>query len=223
MNKDLSGSGGCRLRFAKHNLALLCFSIFVSIAGATNISTDQKDYWLGSTAIISGKGFTAGENVQVQVLHADGRVDTNADHYPWLVTADASGTFTTSWCVCDTDNEGSTLIVTAMGLASGLQASTTFTDSGVDFSQYINGNYGTNDSAWVGGAINANKAFYAEGMCVPQRLFLLGLSPSTNNTHTLQLKVLATKGGVHAYDFLTSWEQAVLTANFIDPTFTLMG
>src|SRR2546427_736312 len=100
-------------------------------------------------AIISGRGFSAGENVQVQVLHADGRVDTNADHYPWLVSVDASGSFTTSWCVCDTDHQASTLIVTATGLDSGLQASTSFADSGIDFSQYVNGNYGTNDSSWV--------------------------------------------------------------------------
>src|SRR5205823_12022197 len=131
--------------------------------------------------------------------------------------ADASGGFTTSWCVCDSDNESSTLIVTAMGLVSGLQASAGFADSGIDFSQYVNGNYGTNDSSWIGGAINANKAFYAEGMCVPQRLFLIGISATASNLHTLQLKVLATKGNAHAYDFLTSWEQSVLAANFTGP------
>src|SRR5437879_4512506 len=135
MNKDLSGSDRCRLLFAKHSAALLCFSVFVSIAGAASISTDQKDYWLGSTAIITGSGFSAGENVQVQVLHADGRVDTNADHYPWVVSADGSGSFTTRWCVCDTDNESSTLRVTATGRDAGVQASTSCSDSGITLSE----------------------------------------------------------------------------------------
>src|SRR5438094_3551006 len=125
MNKESGSSHRCRLPLTKFSwqsdllrrikfglrvTIFSCVSTLALIAGAATISTDQKDYWLGSTAIITGSGFSAGENIQVQVSHDDGRVDTNADHDPWLVTADGKGAFTTSWCVCDTDNEGSRLI-----------------------------------------------------------------------------------------------------------------
>src|SRR5947207_2622357 len=101
MNKESGSSYRCRFALPKHSrsykrlaarvVILIGLSIFGLAAGAATISTDKKDYFLGSTAIITGSGFAAGESVQVQVLHADDRVDTNADHEPWLVTADPGG------------------------------------------------------------------------------------------------------------------------------------
>src|SRR6266436_8284192 len=192
-------------------LASLVILGVVSAATAATVTTDRSDYPLGSTAIITGSGFASGESVQVQAVHADGRVDTDADHNPWQVIADTNGNFTTSWCVCEADDLDSTLVVTAIGISSGSTASATFTDGGatVDFSQYVNGNLGTNDASWVSGSINANKAFYTEGMCVPQRLFLLGISGNSSNTHVMQFQVLATKSGDHALDFMTTWDAAI--------------
>src|SRR5258707_13288188 len=218
------------LRLCSFTLPTACvFALFLASLGFCSraygapLSTDQLDYGLGSTAFITGNGFTAGETVQVQVLHTDGTPNNAPDHDPWLVVADDSGNFLTEWCVCQIDDVGSTLQVTATGLTSTLTADATFTDSpiGIDFSQYVNGNAGTNDSSWVGGAINGNKAFYAEGMCVPQRLILTGLA-GTN--HVLSFQVLASKGGFHAYDFLTSWPEAVSASDLlVAPGLTLMA
>jgi hypothetical protein len=99
-----------------------------SLAAAV-VTTDQPDYAPGTTAIISGSGFTAGESVVLQVLHGDGTPDEGEDHQPWAVEADASGSFTTTWHVCEDDCVDSTLVLTAVGQTSGLTADTTFTDA----------------------------------------------------------------------------------------------
>src|SRR5947207_6734766 len=38
-----------------------------------SLTTDHTDYPPGSTAQVSGSGFNAGETVELQVLHADGK------------------------------------------------------------------------------------------------------------------------------------------------------
>lgn len=95
------------------------------------IVTDQTDYAFGTTALISGSGFAAEEEVQLQVTHADGTAGSNADpqNQPWQVQADAEGSLNTSWFVNDPDAVGATYILTATGLASGLIAATQFTDA----------------------------------------------------------------------------------------------
>jgi len=95
----------------------------------TSVSTDQLDYAPGTTAHIRGRGFQAGETVQLQVLHADGTPDEGADHAPWSVVADASGAFQATWHVCEDDCLGATLRLTAAGQASGRTAQALFTDA----------------------------------------------------------------------------------------------
>src|ERR1044071_2725094 len=58
---------------------------------------------------------------------------------------------------------------------------------------------------WINSILNNTNSQYAEGMSVPQRYIASGLSGST---HTLVLKHQAVKSSLHAYDFLTSWQQA---------------
>jgi len=66
---------------------------------------------------------------------------------------------------------------------------------------------------WINGILQGSKSKYYEGMSVPERILMQSIPPNSGaanpNLHTLNLKVLATKAGLHAYDFLTSWEQAV--------------
>ena len=214
-----------RIRKLLVRVVMLYSLLFTIAAGqAATLVTDKDDYRPGATAIITGDGFQGNETVQLQVVHADGTPDTGEDHEPWQVTA-TNGHFVTTWSVCTDDCVGSLLQVTAIGLSSSLTAQAFFTDAnvGIDFSQYVNGNFGTNDASWIAGAINGNKALYAEGMCIPQRLFLLGIDSSTTTNHSLEIQVLATKGGVHAYDFVTSWDQAIASANFIAPGLNLMA
>ena len=57
-------------------------------ASAQTLTSDQLDYPPGTTATLTGIGFTPGELVMVQVQHADGRIDPAADHESWSVVAD---------------------------------------------------------------------------------------------------------------------------------------
>src|SRR2546428_4729015 len=57
-------------------------------------------------------------------------------------------------------------------------------------------------------------------MSVPHRYIVSGL---TGTTHTLVLKHQAVKSSIHAYDFLTSWQEAYDTAAyFAVPPFSNM-
>jgi len=101
----------------------------------------------------------------------------------------------------------------------------------VDFKQAANNDSGAcgvspgeacslGDVHWIGSIVQITNATYFEGMSNPQRVVFDEIAPTATagNVHTLSFSHQATKGGVHAYDFLTSWQQAVLAADFIAPT-----
>ncbi|HZM00174.1 MAG TPA: hypothetical protein VFD43_07985, partial [Planctomycetota bacterium] len=79
-----------------------------------------------------------------------------------------------------------------------------------DFFQAANLGPPVGEIDWIGSILQQNNSIYAEGMSVPQRLVFLEIDPTAGNVHTLTFSHQATKGGdVHAYDFLTSWAQAI--------------
>ncbi len=80
-----------------------------------------------------------------------------------------------------------------------------------DFRQFANK---LGSEQWIGGIVNQQKADYSEGMSVPQRLVLRGVA-STGSSHYVEFKHQYTKQGKYAYDFITSWDQAVSAANRI--------
>lgn len=92
------------------------------------LTSDKIDYQPGETATLTGTGFQPEEVVTLQVLHADEIPSTGEDHDTWTVVADASGSFTTTWHVCEDDCVGSLLRAIADG-ASGSHAEVTFTDN----------------------------------------------------------------------------------------------
>jgi hypothetical protein len=57
---------------------------------------------------------------------------------------------------------------------------------------------------WINGNLQSNNSIYYEGDATVQRVWLTGFVPGS--THTLTLKYGTTKGGKHAYDFLTTWD-----------------
>lgn len=63
---------------------------------------------------------------------------------------------------------------------------------------------------WINGNLNSNNSAYQEGDATVQRLWLNGFVPGS--THTITLSYGTTKGGKHAYDFLTTWN---LSENWI--------
>jgi hypothetical protein len=83
---------------------------------------------------------------------------------------------------------------------------------GKDFQQAANGKSPDFIIKFNNGMLNQSNSRYGEGMAVPQRLILTGLSGSS---HTIQLRHQVTKSNVHAFDFLVSWEQAVMAAGFL--------
>src|SRR5258706_3294542 len=81
-----------------------------------------------------------------------------------------------------------------------------------DFRQCANMDSSLGDCHWINSVLQGSKSKYIEGMSVPQRLILTDISGASGTTHTLHFHVDATKGGLHAYDWLTSWDQARVAA-----------
>src|SRR5205823_6138427 len=63
---------------------------------SASVWVDKPDYVPGSTAIINGSGFQAGEVVQLQVVRTDGQPDYPSGNLPWQVK-EGDATFTTSY------------------------------------------------------------------------------------------------------------------------------
>jgi hypothetical protein len=87
----------------------------------------------------------------------------------------------------------------------------------VDFRQAANNDspYTQGEVHWIQAILQQNNAVYYEGMSVPQRIVLSNIPVTSGNTHSLTFSHKATKNGKHAYDFLTSYEQAVKASNAI--------
>jgi hypothetical protein len=181
------------------------------------ITTDRQDYRPGATAVITGTGFLPGETVRLRVVHVGptpAEFTPHQGHDPWDVTADASGNVASSWLV-DEDSLDQTLLLTADGLASLLHAEHLFTDaSGVDFRQCANkdGVLPLGQCNWINSIVQSSNARYFEGMSNMQRILFTDVTATGDNVHRLTLSHEYTKGGVHAYDFMTSYEQAIKAA-----------
>src|SRR2546427_1333449 len=121
--------GRLLLQTGRGVVLLAVAALFSQSSNAASVSTDRADYEPGAIVYISGAGFGANDAVTLQVLHADGRIDLDADHAPWTVSAGPSGSFTTSWIVDYPDDTGSTFVLTATGQPSGLRATAVFADA----------------------------------------------------------------------------------------------
>jgi autotransporter-associated beta strand protein len=128
-----------KLPYMQPKLRLLLMTFYVifsliittSIFGQAVVSTDSADYHPGSTVMIRGSGFVAGETITLQIIHARGG-DNVVDgvHAPWNVVADADGNIAATWLVPkDRDELGATLLLTADAKASNLHAEKYFTDA----------------------------------------------------------------------------------------------
>src|SRR6185312_7434460 len=120
------------LRSLLFTLLGITLSSVNAFSQTATIKTDQLDYPPGSTVIITGTGFQAGETVTLQVLHdpTGGDDATDPSHLPWTVIADGSGNVSSTWTVpADADELGATLKLTAVGQSSGFIAEWVFTDA----------------------------------------------------------------------------------------------
>ena len=101
----------------------------------------------------------------------------------------------------------------------------------VDFRQAANNDSGTcgtgaghpcalGDPHWIGSIVQQSNSKYFEGMSNPQRLIFQDIADTTGSpkeVHSLSFSHQTTKGGIHAYDFLTSWAQAQAAAAVFTP------
>src|SRR4030095_1907578 len=99
------------------------------------------------------------------------------------------------------------------------------TSFGIDFKQGANrdnfGTYTTGEIHWINSILQQSNSRYIEGMSTLQRVVFTNL-PACSGCHTLRVKLESRKGDVHAYDFITSWDNALKAAAAIAPGFGLM-
>jgi len=186
----------------KHRLHLIVFLFltgFVSLAlmsrdvyATAVVWTDKADYQPWETVTIYGSGFNPNTNIDIAITRPDSVVDTGS------TMSDTFGGFTYYYVL---NGIVGTYTVTATdGVNSAI---TTFTEAvHVDFKQYANV-----WDLWIGSILQGAKSTYFEGMSVPQRVILVDIASTAGNVHNLNLSHQATKGGIHAYDWLTAWNQ----------------
>jgi Prealbumin-like fold domain len=172
-----------------------------------SVFTDKPNYQPGETAVITGSGFSPNEIITLQIIHIDDTAEGGEGHTPWNVAADAFGNFTSTWFVDPDDSAGSMFRLTATGNSSGLVAETTFTDGSANLDTCANGPFGapvqcTGDN-WQNGNLNGSKSHYFEGDSVPYRSIFEDLIPG--NTYTITIEYDTTQGGLHALDYLTTF------------------
>ncbi len=91
------------------------------------VAADANAYAAGDTVTITGRDFSAGESVTVQVTHEGGGAEPGMDHQPRTITVGANGTFAATWVPNLADEAGARFTVTAAGNISGDAVGTGFT------------------------------------------------------------------------------------------------
>ena len=173
-----------------------------AVVASPELSTDKADYYPGETATIFGRFFQSVQDILLKIF--GGSAETN-DYTETIqnITTDSEGSFTTTYTLDGLARPLYTVIASAL---SGEElARTTFTDPpSVEFDQCANDNPTAGACDWIGSILQANNSVYFEGMSVPQRLLYRGIG---NGAHTISFKYSYTKGGTHAYDFITGKNQ----------------
>ena len=105
---------------------LTIFAVQDPVPPAPPVTTDKTGYLVGEAVNISGTGFTAGENVTIQVRHADNSAESGGSHDPFGVTALSDGTFSATWNLTRNDSAGNDFVVSAVGGSSGYGGTSKF-------------------------------------------------------------------------------------------------
>jgi len=156
------------------------------------IWTDKPDYLPGEIVTIFGSGFLADSTIEINVTRPDATIDKD------VAPTNGTGCFEYYY---DLDGIIGQYNVTA---TDGISVAATFFTDGlhVDFSQYAN-----IADQWTGAILGSSNSLYFEGRSVPQRVAFVDIFATTGNEHCLTFSHMATKGGIHAYDWLTGWNQ----------------
>src|SRR6187402_573533 len=106
------------------------FAIPADASLTATVTSDKDDYAPLSTAIFTGDGFAANENVVLKVKNLNqpcNTVSADSSYISWTVTTDADGHFETNWTVCNCP--GDSLRLRAVGQTSHDTAYAYFTDA----------------------------------------------------------------------------------------------
>src|SRR5512133_1016340 len=197
---------------------LLAVPSALSSGGPPTITSDRTDYAPGAKVTLNGSNWDpSGSPVHLVVNDDAGQT--------WSHTADVTpsgdGSIQDAFTLPDWFVATYSVTATQTTSSGTLSATTSFADFNSDFKQCANDDSPTPSGTchWIGGDLNAGKSNYAEGMSIPQRVILNDIPAVTDHLHTLTFHVDATKGGVHAFDWLTSWQQALDTATAEGATF----
>lgn len=194
--------------------ALLLGAIPSSADTAPTVTTDKNKYYLGETMLISGAGFTANGNVIVSVARPDRVTDTLP-----ATPVSAAGTFATPYTP-QPSVPGRYRITATDGTNTARTASTEADNLKTDFLQCANNDGNPAQPGrcnWIGSILQAANSRYFEGFSTLQHLMLDQIPATTGDLHTLAFDLDATKDGQHAFDFLTTWDSAILAAQAIAP------
>ncbi|MBI2040118.1 hypothetical protein HYT18_03525 [Candidatus Microgenomates bacterium] len=169
-------------------------------ATSAQLVTDKADYAPTDTVVISATGLEANTSYTL-VISSDG---PPALYFETQLTSNEEGEFVYAYQLDGTYRPE--YKVELKDSSGQVVASTTFTDPPpVDFKQCANDRSepaGTCD--WIGSILQSSNSVYFEGMSVPQRILYRNVG---NGAHTISFKYSYTKGGTHAYDFITSLNQ----------------
>jgi hypothetical protein len=80
---------------------------------------------------------------------------------------------------------------------------------------------GLGNCHWIGSILQSGNSLYLEGMSVLQQAVFTDITSTAGNTHALTFEVDFTKAGIHGYDWLTSYAQALAAAAAAGIPFTL--
>ncbi|MDF1544946.1 MAG: hypothetical protein P1R58_07575, partial [bacterium] len=162
------------------------------------ISTDSTVYYFGETVNITGEQYWTGEDVSVDLTDQYGFVVDS-----WSVYSDPLGGFLTKWVVPLDGSFGDSLTLSATGESSGLIASTSIVSPKTYLNQMQNGT-SSSTAEWSNGNINTSNSCYVEGSSVSYRFFVKDLDSA--DQHFIDITYDASKGGIHAIDYLTDYD-----------------
>ncbi|MEK7642426.1 MAG: hypothetical protein AAB392_01385 [Patescibacteria group bacterium] len=171
------------------------------------LTTDKADYHPGETATIFGKFFAPLQNFILKIFGSDEN-DQNYTEQVETVTTNETGFFSFNYTLDNLYRPFYEVIVST--LSGDKVAETWFRDSSVQiYDQCTNDDgdgYATGDTEcrWTNGAINSSNSVYFEGDSTIHRTWIKGFAPDTQ--HTVTFKYGTTKGGKHAYDYLTTFD-----------------